>query len=244
MLQDRGSKYARPYSDFRRGIRYALGPITLSLRQENGEVADRQVAAGEPAVAVVDAAQHMASAFGVRGVELQDYNVGRSSREKQDAILAALRDHDITLGCFCIENRCIGEAEERYRKVDREYIEGMLAVGSRLGAKTIRVNVHMPPVFPQLGHAPLKVLIEELQHLVKVTAEHGTQLVVENPATMRRILQEVPGLGFILDTGNMPPITEWVEIAFRTRGPAPTSRFRNRHSAILRQCCPTPRSFT
>lgn len=206
-------------------IRHNTGPIVLTLRQEDGEIAERAVTDGAENIRLRDLPIHMKTEFGVSGVELMDYNVVRAPREEQDALVASLQANDIALGCLCIENRCIGEADEKYRRVDVKYLEGALELAGRLGAKTARVNVHNPPVFPQLGHAPVEVLIEELKHLVTVAASHGTRLVLENhdevtnsPSTMRRIFDAVGSeLGFILDTGNIEPISTEVAGSFRAK---------------------------
>lgn len=209
------------------GIRHNTGPIILTLRQENGEIKDQQVTDGEENVALVDVPEHLKSTFGVNGIEMQDFNILRASRADQDRLKAAIDENGITLGCLCIENRCIGEAEQKYRDVDRRYIEDSLVLAGRLGAKAARINVHNPPVFPQLGYATVDVIIEELKHLTKFAEDNGTQLVVENhdevtnsPETMRRIFDAVgPGLGFILDTGNMPPISDEIMDSFLNRRP-------------------------
>lgn len=209
------------------GIRHNTGPIHLTLRQADGELVDTQVTEGETNVRLVDVPAHIASEFEVKGIELQDFNIVKLSVQEQEALRANIEREGVTLGCLCIENRCIGEAEDVYRKADVAYIAETIALGGRLGAKTVRVNIHQPPVFPQLGHAPLDVIIDELRYLVRVAAENGTQLVLENhdevtnsPDAMRRIFEEVgPELGFILDTTNVQPFMDEVIHSFMNHVP-------------------------
>lgn len=210
------------------GIRHNLGPIFLPLRQPDGELVSTQVTEGEVNCRVPDIPEHVRSTFGVAGVELQDCHVVRVSGEEQDELAAALKRESVVLGCYHIGNRCIGEAEARYRDQDVKYVEEQLVLAGRLGAKTASISIHHPPVFRQLGQASLDELVPVLRHLVSVAAANGVKLVFEHqeaitssPATLQRIFDAVgPELGFILDTGNVEPILTAVVEGFKEGRPA------------------------
>src|SRR5579872_1105855 len=97
------------------GIRHNLGPIILSLRAEDGTLVPTQVTEGEEVVSQAGVPEHLKLMFGVTGIEMQDCYLTRISDEERAGLRQNLRSSGVTLGALCIEDRCIGEADERYR---------------------------------------------------------------------------------------------------------------------------------
>lgn len=102
------------------------------------------------------------------------------------------------------------------RDRDLSWIESWIAAGALLGAHNVRVIAGKAPPTP----ASLALAVDGLRRLVDAGERHGISVVTENwfdlvstPAAVHHVLDAVPGLGFLADTGNWSGPGKYADLA-------------------------------
>lgn len=209
------------------GIRHNLGGIALSVRNAEGALELLQVTQGENVYGLAEIPGHLKLAFGVTAMEIPDSFLLDASEAELDAFREALAREGVTLSTVTIDRNAIGEANDTWRAEDLQWVKESLRISGSVGAKRARVNIFPPPIVPEIDHAPFDVVVDTLKDLVVYSAEQGVRLMIENhceltntPEKIEKLLAAVPGLGLIIDTGNIGVLSESV-LASRLAGGIP-----------------------
>jgi sugar phosphate isomerase/epimerase len=128
-----------------------------------------------------------------------------------DRIRAAGDAAGLPMGCLAVDGTYIYEADEEARALQRLRIMRWFHIAARLGARQIRIDSGGPAEMPADVYA---LIVAGYSDLVPRAGELGVEVVMENhwgasrvPENVVQILEAVPDLGLLFDTGNWPPGT-------------------------------------
>ena len=137
------------------------------------------------------------------------------------ARIKAAADHaGLPFGCLAVDGAHIYEPSAEARQAQQIKAYRWLNIAEQLGAQQIRIDSGGPPEMPE---AVLETIVTGYKDLIKRANEKGIEVVIENhwgasriPENVVRILEAVPGLGLLFDTGNWPDElreTGWTQCA-------------------------------
>lgn len=209
------------------GIRHMLGPVSLLTRGENGEEVPVPISDHPVTLRLPEIPGHIKKSFGVTAMEIPDYNLNDATAEEREAFREALIAEGVTLATVTIDRHAIGEANDKYRAEDLASIRTSLTRAAKCGALRARINLFPPPVVPHPETASYDTIVGHLKELLAFGKEIGLEILIENhceltdtPEKIRRITGDVPGLRFILDSGNIGSLSA-VVLASRESGELP-----------------------
>lgn len=123
-------------------------------------------------------------------------------------IKAAADNAGLPFGCLAVDGAHIYEASPERREAQRIKAYRWLNIAEKLRAQQIRIDSGGPPEMPD---DVLEVIARGYDDLIQRAGEKGIEVIMENhwgasriPENVVRILDAVPGLGLLFDTGNWP----------------------------------------
>ena len=135
-------------------------------------------------------------------------------------IKAAADRAGLPFGCLAVDGAHIYEPSLEARRAQQIKAYRWLNIAEQLGAQQIRIDSGGPPEMPE---DVLEVIVAGYNDLIPRAGEKGMEVVIENhwgasrnPENVVRILEAVPGLGLLFDTGNWPEgmrETGWTQCA-------------------------------
>ncbi len=143
------------------------------------------------------------SSFTLEYAQLSAAEMDYLARIKAAADMAGL-----PFGCLAVDGAHIYEASPEARRAQQIKAYRWLNIAEQLGAQQIRIDSGGPPEMPE---DVLEVIVTGYNDLIPRAGEKGIEVVIENhwgasriPENVVRILEAVPGLGLLFDTGNWP----------------------------------------
>jgi sugar phosphate isomerase/epimerase len=123
-------------------------------------------------------------------------------------IKATADNAGLPFGCLAVDGAHIYEATPEARQANQIKAYRWLNIAEQLSAQQIRIDSGGPPEMPD---EVLDIIVAGYNDLIPRAGEKGIEVVIENhwgasrvPENVVRILEAVPGLGLLFDTGNWP----------------------------------------
>src|SRR5687767_4615737 len=123
-------------------------------------------------------------------------------------IKATADEANLPFGCLAVDGAHIYEASPEARQAQQMKADRWLNIAEQLSVQQIRIDSGGLPEMPE---DVLEVIVTGYNDLIPRAAEKGIEVVMENhwgasriPENVVRILEAVPGLGLLFDTGNWP----------------------------------------
>ena len=114
----------------------------------------------------------------------------------------------LPFGCLAVDGAHIYEPSAEARRAQQIKASRWLNIAGQLGAQQIRIDSGGPPEMPE---EVFDIIVAGYNDLIPLAREKGMEIVIENhwgasriPENVVRILEAVPGLGLLFDTGNWP----------------------------------------
>ena len=114
----------------------------------------------------------------------------------------------LPFGCLAVDGAHIYEPSAEARRAQQIKAYRWLNIAGQLGAQQIRIDSGGPPEMPEEA---FDIIVAGYNDLIPLAREQGMEIVIENhwgasriPENVVRILEAVPGLGLLFDTGNWP----------------------------------------
>ena len=135
-------------------------------------------------------------------------------------IKAAADSAGLPFGCLAVDGAHIYESSPEARQAQQVKAYRWLNIAEQLGAQQIRIDSGGPPEMPA---EVLEIIVAGYNDLMPRARDKEIEIVIENhwgasriPENVVRILEAVPGLGLLFDTGNWPEEmreTGWTQCA-------------------------------
>jgi sugar phosphate isomerase/epimerase len=126
-----------------------------------------------------------------------------------ERVKAAIDEAGLPLNCLAVDGPHIYEPDEQTRKVHRASAYRWLDAAARLGSAQVRIDCGGPA---ELNDEQFAIIVDGYNDLIARAKDKGMEIVIENhwgasqqPATLRRILDAIDGLGLLFDTNNFAP---------------------------------------
>jgi sugar phosphate isomerase/epimerase len=126
----------------------------------------------------------------------------------------------LPFGCLAVDGAHIYEASPEARQANEIKAYRWLNIAEQFSVQQIRIDSGGPPEMPD---DVLEIIVTGYNDLIQRAGEKGIEVVIENhwgasriPENVVRILEAVPGLGLLFDTGNWPDgmrETGWAQCA-------------------------------
>ncbi len=123
-------------------------------------------------------------------------------------IKAAADDACLPFGCLAVDGAHIYEASPEARQAQQIKAYRWLNIAGQLSVEQIRIDTGG---LPEMTDEMFEVIVAAYNDLLPRAGEKGMEVVMENhwgasriPENVVRILDAVPGLGLLFDTGNWP----------------------------------------
>jgi sugar phosphate isomerase/epimerase len=123
-------------------------------------------------------------------------------------IKAAADEAGLPFGCLAVDGAHIYEPSAEARQANQIKSYRWLNIAEQLSAQQIRIDSGGPSEMPD---EVLEIIVAGYNDLIPRAGEKGIEVVIENhwgasriPENVVRILEAVPGLGLLFDTGNWP----------------------------------------
>ena len=152
---------------------------------------------------LLDDEARSSSSFTPEYAQLSAAEVDYLARIKATADSAAL-----PFGCLAVDGAHIYEASPEARRAQQIKAYRWLNIAGQLSVQQIRIDSGGPPEMPE---DVLEAIVTGYNDLIHWAGEKGIEVVIENhwgasriPENVVRILEAVPGLGLLFDTGNWP----------------------------------------
>lgn len=123
-------------------------------------------------------------------------------------IKAAADEAGLPFGCLAVDGAHIYEDGPEAQQAQKIKAHRWLNIAEQLSAGQIRIDSGGPPEMPA---EVLEVIVTGYKDLIPRAGEKGIEVVIENhwgasriPENVVRILDAVPGLGLLFDSGNWP----------------------------------------
>jgi sugar phosphate isomerase/epimerase len=151
---------------------------------------------------------------------LEDAQLSAGELEYIVRIKATADNAGLPFGCLAVDGAHIYEASPEARRAQQIKAYRWLNITEQLSAQQIRIDSGGPPEMPD---DVLDIIVTGYNDLIPRAREKGIEVVIENhwgasriPENVVRILESVPGLGLLFDTGNWPEgmrETGWTQCA-------------------------------
>ena len=123
-------------------------------------------------------------------------------------IKAAAEEAGLPFGCLAVDGTHIYEASPEARQANQIKADRWLNIAEQLGVPQIRIDSGGPA---EMTDDVLEVIAAGYKDLIPRAREKGIEVVMENhwgasrkPENVVRIMEAVPGLGLLFDSGNWP----------------------------------------
>jgi sugar phosphate isomerase/epimerase len=123
-------------------------------------------------------------------------------------IKASADSAGLPFGCLAVDGAHIYEDSSEARQAQKIKAHRWLNIAEQLSAQQIRIDSGGPPEMPEEA---FEVIVTGYKDLIPRASEKGIEVVIENhwgasriPENVVRILEAVPGLGLLFDSGNWP----------------------------------------
>jgi len=123
-------------------------------------------------------------------------------------IKAAADEAGLPFGCLAVDGAHIYESSPEARQAQRIKAYRWLNIAEQLGAQQTRIDSGGPPEMPE---DVFEIIVTGYKDLIQRASEKGIEVVIENhwgasrvPENVVRILEALPGLGLLFDSGNWP----------------------------------------
>jgi len=123
-------------------------------------------------------------------------------------IKAAADKAGLPFGCLAVDGAHIYEASPEARQANKIKADRWLNITGQLGAPQIRIDAGGPT---EMTDEVLEIIAAGYRDLIPRAREKGIEVVIENhwgasriPENVVRIMEAVPELGLLFDTGNWP----------------------------------------
>ena len=123
-------------------------------------------------------------------------------------INAAADRAGLPFGCLAVDGAHLYEASPEARQAQRIKADRWLNIAEQLSVQQIRIDSGGSPEMPE---EVLEVIVSGSRDLLPRAGEKGIEVLMENhwgasrpPENVVRIMEAVPGLGLLFDTGNWP----------------------------------------
>ncbi|HZM21833.1 MAG TPA: TIM barrel protein [Anaerolineales bacterium] len=123
-------------------------------------------------------------------------------------IKAAADSAGLPFGCLAVDGAHIYESSPEARQAQQIKAYRWLNIAEQLSAQQIRIDSGGPPEMPA---EVFEIIVAGYNDLMPRARDKGIEIVIENhwgasriPENVVRILEAVPGLGLLFDTGNWP----------------------------------------
>jgi len=123
-------------------------------------------------------------------------------------IKATAENAGLPFGCLAVDGAHIYESSPEARQANQIKAHRWLNIAEQLSAQQIRIDSGGPPEMPD---EVLNIIVAGYNDLIPRAGEKGIEVVIENhwgasriPENVVRILEAVPSLGLLFDTGNWP----------------------------------------
>lgn len=123
-------------------------------------------------------------------------------------IKAAADTAGLPFGCLAVDGAHIYESSPEARQAQQIKAYRWLNIAEQLGTQQIRIDSGGPPEMPE---DVLEIIVTAYNDLIPRAREKGMEVVIENhwgasriPENVVRILEAIPELGLLFDTGNWP----------------------------------------
>ena len=123
-------------------------------------------------------------------------------------IKAAADNAGLPFGCLAVDGAHIYEPSPEARQAQQIKADRWLNIAGQLSAGQIRIDSGGTP---EMSEEMLEVIVTGYHDLLRRAGEKGIEVLMENhwgasrmPENLVRILDAVPGLGLLFDTGNWP----------------------------------------
>lgn len=114
----------------------------------------------------------------------------------------------LPFGCLAVDGAHIYESSPEARRAQQIKAYRWLNIAEQLGAGQIRIDSGGPP---EMSDDVLEIIVAGYNDLIPRAKEKGIEVVIENhwgasriPENVVRIMEAVPELGLLFDTGNWP----------------------------------------
>ena len=191
--------------------------MALGIAHANGPAGSDTTPAvekfGKPQIALLDLPAVL-RAHGYARLELCHFHLAGLDPVYLEEVRSAFKDGGVTIQTLLIDDGDITNTTTRAR--DMAWINKMIGAAARLGAVHARVIAGKQKPTPEA----LALSVSGLTHLTNSAASHGVKLVTENwfdttatPTEVHHIMDSVPGLGLLADTGNWSGPTKYADLA-------------------------------
>lgn len=123
-------------------------------------------------------------------------------------IKATADEAGLPFGCLAVDGAHIYEPEPEARQANRIRAYRWLNIAEQLGARQVRIDSGGSAEMPEHEFA---IIVAGYEDLIRRGGEKGIEIVIENhwgasriPENVVRMVEAVPGLGLLFDTGNWP----------------------------------------
>ena len=123
-------------------------------------------------------------------------------------IKASAEEAGLPFGCLAVDGAHIYEASPEARQAQQIKAYRWLHIAGQLSVEQIRIDTGGSP---EMTDEMFEVIVAGYNDLIPRAGEKGMEVVMENhwgasriPDNVVRILEAVPGLGLLFDTGNWP----------------------------------------
>ena len=114
----------------------------------------------------------------------------------------------LPFGCLAVDGAHIYEPSPEGRQANQIKADRWLNIAKQLGTQQIRIDSGGTPEMPD---KMFEIIVAGYNDLIRRAGEKGIELIMENhwgasriPENVMRILEAVPGLGLLFDSGNWP----------------------------------------
>ncbi len=114
----------------------------------------------------------------------------------------------LPFGCLAVDGAHIYESSPEVRQAQQIKAHRWLNIAEQLGVEQIRIDSGGPSEMPD---DIFEIIVTGYNDLIPRAGEKGMEIVIENhwgasriPENVVRIIEAVPGLGLLFDTGNWP----------------------------------------
>ncbi|WP_324698884.1 sugar phosphate isomerase/epimerase family protein [Novosphingobium sp. RL4] len=207
------------------GIRHNLGPISLPVRTATGEIQWIKVTEGEKNVPLTNVPNHLRATFGVTGMEIPDWFLRQADAKERRMFSEALLEEGVTLGNVTLDGSFAGDGNAVYRAQDLVDLKQSVDRVAEVGGKAARVNLLPPGIVDCGSAATFQEVVDAVRDLRDHASSRGVELLIENHCELTDTAEKIahfrdavgPGLGLILDTGNISPIQDEILRSFKTK---------------------------
>src|SRR5215216_5456639 len=150
----------------------------------------------------------------------EDAQLSPAETEYLTRIKAAADAVGLPFGCLAVDGAHIYEPSPEARRANQIKADRWLTIAEQLGAQQIRIDSGGTTEMP---NEMFEIIVTGYNDLIPRAGEKGIEVVIENhwgasrsPENVVRILDAVPGLGLLYDTGNWPEDrreTGWAQCA-------------------------------